>query len=235
LVNKRNLLHEAREWSYPDETSEATVNPPPSTPAVRADTRERVPVIDIGIALDLLAAAMQQRGPDFVYRPTSDEESKYLPSQYANNDPPDGIVGQALALADVDAEKLDGLGGDGVEDLYLPGMLPFGLTLGALAVLRTARQSQDRGCRSDDVLAHATATALRILDLLPDAAFEPHWRPPPETNRTTEHDSESRRVRARKDRTDTRPAIREARQERGLISNFSTSGIQYQRYANVQA
>jgi hypothetical protein len=63
LVNKRNLLHEAREWSYPDETPEATVNPPPSTPAVRADTRERVPVIDIGIALDLLTAAMQQRGP----------------------------------------------------------------------------------------------------------------------------------------------------------------------------
>jgi hypothetical protein len=45
------------------------------------------------------------------------------------------------------------------------------LTLGAMAVFDAAERSQDRGCRLGDVLAHATAAAVKFLDLLPDSAF----------------------------------------------------------------
>jgi hypothetical protein len=127
------------------------------------------PTIDIGSALDLLAASVQLRGDDFVYLPVWIEESRYLTCRYANRGIPDCIVGQALALAGVDIHELEAMPDDGVRDLYLRGELPVALTLGALAVFDAAQQRQDRGRNWGDALAHATAAAVRFLDLLPDA------------------------------------------------------------------
>ena len=135
--------------------------------SVRAGSRQSVPVIDIGIALDLLAAVVRRRGAEFVYRPVRVEHPRYLTCRYADDGAPGCIVGQALALAGVSIETLEAMRDDGIEDLYLLGRFPAGLTLGALAVLRTAQQSQDRGCPWGEVLAHATAAAVKILDLLP--------------------------------------------------------------------
>ncbi|MCW2644518.1 MAG: hypothetical protein JWP07_627 [Pseudonocardiales bacterium] len=132
---------------------------------------ESEPVIDIGAALDLLAAAVEQQGVDFVYRPKWMDERTYLIHRYANRGAPDCIVGQALALANLDVRELAVISDGGVRELYLEGKLPVALTLGAMAVFDAAERSQDRGCRLGDVLAHATAAAVKFLDLLPDSAF----------------------------------------------------------------
>jgi len=143
------------------------------------------PPIDISRALDLLAASVQLRGDDFVYQPVWMEESRYLTCHYANRGTPDCIVGQALALAGVGIHDLEAMPDDGVRDLYLRQELPVAFTLGAVAVFDAAQQCQDRGRSWGDALAHATATAVRFLDLLPDAilagqasgpAGEGRWR-----------------------------------------------------------
>jgi hypothetical protein len=129
---------------------------------------DSVPVIDIGGALDLLASAVEDRGDDFVFQQIWMGESRNLTSRGASDD----IVGQALAFADVRAHELEAMPHVGVRDLYLRGELPVTLTMGALAVFHAAQQSQDRGCRWGDVLEHATAAAVRFLDLLPGAALD---------------------------------------------------------------
>ena len=134
--------------------------------------RQPVTVIDMGTALDLLAAAVHHRGVDFVYQPVWVEEPRYLTCRYASVAGPDCIVGHALAYAGVDLPTLEAMSDDGVDDLYAAGRFPCRLTLGALAVLRAAQQSQDRGFRWGDVLADAEATAVKVLGLLPDVAFE---------------------------------------------------------------
>lgn len=58
-----------------------------------------------------------------------------------------------------------------MRELYTQGQLPVRLTLGAVAVFDAAQRTQDRGFAWGDALNHATAVALRFLDLLPDAAF----------------------------------------------------------------
>lgn len=129
-------------------------------------------VIDMGMALDLLAAAVRHRGADFVYQFVWVEETRYLTCRYANVGAPDCIVGHALAYAGIDVRALEAMRDDGVAELYAEGRFPRRVTLGALAVLRAAQQSQDRGSPWGDVLDHAVHAAVRILDLLPDAAFE---------------------------------------------------------------
>jgi hypothetical protein len=131
-----------------------------------------VPVIDIGTALDLLAAAVEQRGAEFVYEPVWMDESRYFSCLYANRGAPDCIVGHALAFANVCVRDLEEMGDDGVRDIYLRGELPITLTLGALAVFDAAQRSQDRGCRWGDVLEYATDAAVKFLDLLPDTVFD---------------------------------------------------------------
>ena len=137
-----------------------------------ADTHEPMPTMDIGAALDLLAAAVSRRGGDFVYQPVWVDEPRYLTCLYARDGAPDCIVGQVLAAAGVRPRELEAMRDDGIEDLYRAGRLPIDLTLGALAVLHTAQQSQDRGCPWTDVLAAANATAFRLLDLVPNALFD---------------------------------------------------------------
>ena len=129
-------------------------------------------MIDIDTALELLAAAVEHRGADHVYQPVWVDEPRYLTCRYANHGAPDCIVGHALFLADVGVDCLEAMNDNGLRELYLRGELPVGLTLGALAVLDAAQQSQDRGCRWGDVLTDATATAVKFLDLLPDAVCD---------------------------------------------------------------
>jgi hypothetical protein len=129
-------------------------------------------VIDMGTALDLLATAVRHRGTDFVYKFVWVEEARYLTCRYANVGAPDCIVGHALAYAGVDVTVLEALRDDGVAELYAEGRFPCRLTLGGLAVLRAAQESQDRGCPWGEVLDQAVAAAVRVLELLPAAAFE---------------------------------------------------------------
>ena len=128
-------------------------------------------VIDIGSALDLLEEAVEREGTDHVYRPIWVTEANYLTCVYADHGAPSCIVGHALTLAGVPVEDLEGMNDDSLRDLYRAGRLPVPLTLGALAVLHEAQESQDRGYSWGEVLRRARRVANRYLDLLPDAAF----------------------------------------------------------------
>ncbi|MGX7680277.1 hypothetical protein ACSMXN_15395 [Jatrophihabitans sp. DSM 45814] len=140
-----------------------------------SDTHDSLPRMDIGTALSLLASAVKRRGPDFVYQPVWADDYRYLTCLYAHDGAPDCIVGHVLADAGVRPWELEAMRDDGIEDLYRAGRLPIALTLGALAVLHAAQQSQDRGCPWSVVLADATAMAARVLDLAPDALFDLAW------------------------------------------------------------
>jgi hypothetical protein len=139
-------------------------------PAARAEPGPAT-LIDLGVALDLLATAVRFRGADFVGRPRCVEVPSHRTGRYANDGAPDCIVGHVLAQAGVELSALEALSNDGVDEHYAAGRLPCPVTLGALAVLRAAQRSQDRGCRWGDVLDHATRAAYKILDLVPDAAL----------------------------------------------------------------
>lgn len=104
------------------------------------------PVIDIGLALDLLASAATQGSR----RP---------------------LVHLVLSLAGVDQPGLRSIDGSSVRDLYARGVLPVRLTLGASEVLHAAQRSQARGETSAVALAAATSAACRYLDLLDDDVF----------------------------------------------------------------
>jgi hypothetical protein len=136
-----------------------------------ADCREPVPTMDIGTALDLIAAAVNRLGAGFVYEPVWVDDYRYLTCLYAHDGAPDCIVGHVLADAGVSPRELEAMRDDGIDDLYRAGRLPIALTIGALAVLHAAQQSQDRGCTWADVLADANAMAVRVLDLAPNALF----------------------------------------------------------------
>ena len=126
------------------------------------------PLIDIGFALDLLAAAVAQRGAFFVYPPVWLHGQRYF---YAARGGPRCLVGQAMSLAGVAEDDLVALRDVGVRDLYAQGRLPVRLTLGALAVFDAAQRGQDRGYGWGDALDYASSVAVRLLDVLPDRAF----------------------------------------------------------------
>jgi hypothetical protein len=135
----------------------------------RADRIEITPLIDIGRALDLLAAALDQRGENFRYRPVSLSDPTW-PRVAAEG--PRSLVGRALSLAQVGDGDLEALRDHGLRQLYKQGSLPVRFTLGAVAVLDAAQGSKDRGNTSSDALEYATSVAVRFLELVPDAAFD---------------------------------------------------------------
>ena len=124
--------------------------------------------IDICEALHLLATAVNERDAAHVYSPVWIPESRYLTCLYAYRGAPHCIVGRALSLAGVDVRDLEAMRDHGVRELYEQGRFPIAVTLGAVAVLDAAQQQQDRGQPWGAVLDHATATALRFLELLAD-------------------------------------------------------------------
>ena len=137
-------------------------------PAAPPETR----IVDIGCALDLLAAAVMQRGEHHVYEPVWIDGPNYLSCLYANRGAPACLVGHALAHATVTVDDLVALRDDNVLDLYREGRLPVTLTLGALVVLHEAQRCQDNGWPWGAVLAHATDVAGRFLDLEPDTVVD---------------------------------------------------------------
>jgi hypothetical protein len=127
--------------------------------------------IDICEALHLLATAVNERDAAYVYSPVWIPESRYLTCLYAYRGAPHCIVGRALSFAGVDVRDLEAMRDHGVRELHEQGRFPIAVTLGAVAVLDAAQQ-QDRGQACGAVLDHATATALRFLELRPDKAFD---------------------------------------------------------------
>ncbi|MDT4936738.1 MAG: hypothetical protein QOG80_409 [Pseudonocardiales bacterium] len=140
-------------------------------PRKRRDTRRQGPagvparpLIDIGTALDLLAAAVADRGGSFVYPPVPDPDRTCL---FRMNDGPGCLVAHALSMAGVDVDELAPLRHDSIRELYRQDRLPVRLTLGALVVLAAAERSEDHGCTWGAALGRATDAAARFVDLLP--------------------------------------------------------------------
>lgn len=120
---------------------------PIATPSDRYSVQRNGSMIDIGFALELVAAAVAPDGE------------------------PGGIVHDMLALAEVDDADLEKLRERSVRELYQQGSLRVRFTLGALAVLDAAEKSQSRGHSGAVVLDDATRVAARFVDLLPDTAL----------------------------------------------------------------
>jgi hypothetical protein len=133
--------------------------------------RRPMPVIDIGCALDLLAAAVNHRGESYCHSPVWTTEANCPTCLCTHHGSPDCIVGEALARSGARVEELKGLCDRGIRDLHGDGKLPATLTFGALVVLSTAQQSQDRGCCWGEALEHATTAAVKFLELIPDAVL----------------------------------------------------------------
>jgi hypothetical protein len=126
-----------------------------------------LPLIDIGRALDLLAAAVKEGGEYFVYASVVGRTRTCL---YSARGGPPCLVGHALSLANVGDDDLAALGDRGVRELYGQGRLPVRLTIGALVVLDAAQRAQDRGYAWGDALEHAGGVAAQYLDLVPDVS-----------------------------------------------------------------
>jgi hypothetical protein len=124
---------------------------------LRTDTQ----MIDIGRALDLLGAAVKQRGASFVFVAGRDQFCLYR-----GDGGPQCLVGRCLSLAGVHDDDLDALGGDGVRELYHRGALPVRLTLGALVVFDAAQHGQDRGHTWGEALEDAVGAAERFADMI---------------------------------------------------------------------
>jgi hypothetical protein len=133
---------------------------------VRADhddgVRTDAPLIDIVRALDLLAAAVEQRGESFVF-----VAGRHQVCLYRTDGGPQCLVGRCLSLAGVSDDELDALGGDAVRDLYCRGALPVRLTLGALVVFDAAQRGQDRAYSWADARDYAVGVAERFVELIP--------------------------------------------------------------------
>jgi hypothetical protein len=110
--------------------------------------------LDLGTALRLLTVAVHEPGVDAVPRPDAPR-----------------IVDRVLAYTGGGEAAVTATGDDDVGELYAAGRLPVACTLGALLVLRAAQQAEDRGRCGSDVLASATAAAIRALDLVPEPLF----------------------------------------------------------------
>jgi hypothetical protein len=132
---------------------------------VRPATR---PMIDLGRALDLLTAAVIQRGESFVF-----VAGPHQSCLYKGDDGPQCLVGRCLSLAGVADAYLDALGGRAVRELYDRGALPVQLTLGALVLLDAAQRGQDRGYAWGEALEYAVSVVERFLDLIPSGMWSP--------------------------------------------------------------
>lgn len=126
-------------------------------------------MIDIGLALDLLAAAVAERGDHFVYPPTGDTGQDCI---WHPDDSSLSLVGHALSLAGVRPDALERLRWHSVRDLFERGWFPIPLTLGAAAVFDAAERSQDRGHAWGEAVRHARRAAVQYVTLLPDHALD---------------------------------------------------------------
>lgn len=133
-----------------------------------------LPLIDIGGALDVLAAAV---GECFMCM-----AGQHQTCLYTTPAAPQRLVGRALSLAHVADVELQQLGARDVRALYSQGSLPVRLTFGAMAVLDAAQRGQDGGYTCGEVLESAIGVAVRFLDLMPDTAFDPNHRRPDRSN-----------------------------------------------------
>src|SRR3954447_132639 len=120
-----------------DSISEAALQPRPPVGPQASSSR---PVIDVTCAVDLLAAAVEDRGEHLVY-PSVDDPAQT--SLYAYEQRP--LVEQALTHASSSDEDLALLRRHSVRQLYVEERLPVVLTVGALLALETAERCEVRG------------------------------------------------------------------------------------------
>jgi hypothetical protein len=136
---------------------------------VRQRLKQAGSLIDIGHALDLLSAAVAERGRGFVYPPVSDPDQDCL---YQLRSGSLSLAGHALSLGGVSRKDLEPLRRQSIRNLYAQGRMPVTLTLGAAMVLDAAERTQDRGHNWGDSLAQARRVAVRYVQLLPNHALD---------------------------------------------------------------
>jgi hypothetical protein len=137
----------------------------PST-MIASPASQAAQLIDVGIALDLLARVVDDCGEDFTSTPVAGPSHPRRGYVYALDGRPQCIVGHALARASVDVAQLEQMRDEHLRDLYRDGRLPVKLSLGALTALDAAQRSQDRGLTWGAALEDATAAAARYFDLV---------------------------------------------------------------------
>ena len=125
--------------------------------------------IDVGYAIDLLVAAVRDRGCGYVDPPVWVDGGEYLSCIYAYAGEPRCIVGEVFSRAGVSVAALEAARRRReLKDLYEANRLPLRLTLGAVVVLSHAQTTQDRGCTWGEVLLGVAVVAAGFVDLLPD-------------------------------------------------------------------
>ena len=127
------------------------------------------PLIDIALALDLLTAAVQQRGERFVYPPVVDDERTCL---FRDDAAPPTLVEHALTQIPLNAADVAVLHNRRIRELHAQGRLPIRPTLGALLVFDIAQRSEDRGLTWGETLDEARKVVVRYIDILPNSAFD---------------------------------------------------------------
>jgi hypothetical protein len=142
------------------------------TRCLPVSTSGPLPLIDIGAALDLMAAALAMPADRSVHRPGPATGSGSTVRRYASGGEPQSLVGHVLALAGVAVNQLERLEEEPLRELWQRDGLPVRLTLGALVVLDAAQRRQSRGCAVTDILPHVAAIARCYVDLLPDRVVQ---------------------------------------------------------------
>jgi hypothetical protein len=127
--------------------------------------------LDLADVLDLLAAAVDQRGSACVLESLPAAGMPQRIHRYASAGQPQGIVGHAFSLTGVTGEDLELMRDESLRDLYREGRLPIEITLGALIVLDAAQRSEARGRCWGEVLDDAVSAIAKLLGLVPGLSY----------------------------------------------------------------
>jgi hypothetical protein len=138
----------------------------PSDTVAAASTGRAFAPLNIADALDLLCAAVNDRGHGLSLDPVSNPNLTDQAYPQANGNEPRCIIAHALSRAGVTDAELDPISNVPVRNLYRDGRLPIPITLGALIVFDAAQRSQASGRSWSDVLDDAVSAAARFLDLV---------------------------------------------------------------------
>jgi hypothetical protein len=135
--------------------SDHTLTAEPPRPAGGRPAEPASALIDIGRALDLLDAAVDDHDA----------------GRAGSGEPPLALAAHALSLDGVDRPQLEPLTSAGLREMFARRRLPAPFTLGALIVFHAAQRAEDRGRSWAESVAYARQVALRFIALLPTRAL----------------------------------------------------------------